>query len=345
MTIVSSKMLGMRPAPLLALPLTAALLAGCSSEPAGTDTAAAASDETVEQLDVVTALYPYQWVLERVGGDAVAVRNLVPPGAEPHDLELSPQQVAAVSEADLVVYSRGFTPALDEAVTQQAPDRAVDVLDLVEVRAYEDEHAEGEHAEGEHAEDEHAEDEHAGEEKSHGEEDHDHEGEDPHVWLDPARLTTIASSLADALAERSPEQADGFRDRADALAADLQSLDEEYRAGLASCERQDVVVSHDAFGYLTDRYGLRQLAVSGLSPEAEPSPRRLAEVAATARERGVTTIFFEELVSPRVAESLAREVGATAEVLSPLEGGPQEGDYLTAMRANLDALRTALGCA
>ncbi|HWG94382.1 MAG TPA: zinc ABC transporter substrate-binding protein, partial [Mycobacteriales bacterium] len=268
------------------------------------------------------------------------------PGAEPHDLELSPQSVAAVSEADLVVYSRGFTPALDETVDQQAADRAVDVLDLVEVRTYgEDPHAEEEpHAdEDEHG---HEDEAHADEDgAAHGEEGHDHGGEDPHVWLDPARLTTIASSLADALAERAPDQAEGFRTRADEVAADLRSLDADYREGLATCERQDVVTSHDAFGYLTDRYGLQQLAVSGLSPEEEPSPRRLAEVAETARERGVTTIFFEELVSPRVAESLAREVGATAEVLSPLEGGPEDGDYLTAMRTNLDALRTALGCA
>jgi zinc transport system substrate-binding protein len=312
-----------RPTRPLALPLSAVLLTACAADPAPLERAAER-----DQLDVVTALYPYEWVLERVGGDAVAVRNLVPPGAEPHDLELSPQQVAAVSEADLVVHSRGFTPALDEAVDAQASDQALDVLDLVDVRSYE--------------EDEEGPEEHG---EEHGEQGHDHEGEDPHVWLDPTRLATIARAVADALAERSPDDAEGLRSRADAVAADLQALDDDYRAGLATCERRDVVTSHDAFGYLTDRYGLTQLAVSGLSPEAEPSSRRLAEVATAARERGVTTIFFEELVSPRVAEQLAREVGATAEVLSPLEGPPDDGDYLTAMRTNLDALRTALGCA
>jgi zinc transport system substrate-binding protein len=324
------------------LALTAAtslLLAGCGGGDDGTDGADDAAlqgqQAEVERLDVVVGLYPYEFVLDRVGGDAVALQNLAPPGAEPHDIELSPRQVAAVSEADLVVYSRGFQPSLDVAVDQHAADRAVDVLSLVEVRRYDDEPAD-DHG---HGHDDGPDDGDADHDP-----DHDHDGEDPHVWLDPARLTTIASALADVLAERSPEQADGFRARADELADELQTLDDDLREGLATCERRDVVTSHDAFGYLTDRYDLEQIAVSGLSPEAEPSPRRLADVARTARERGVTTIFFEETVSPRVAEQLAREVGATAEVLTPLEVAPDDGDYLTAMRSNLDALRAALGC-
>lgn len=308
----------MTPSRLALLPAAALLLAAC-----GGDAPAAAPSSSTEPLRAVVALYPYAYVLERVGGDDVEVENLVPAGAEPHDLELSPQQVAAVNEADLVVYSRGFTPALDDAVDQQAADRAVDVLGLVEVRT----------AEGEES------DEHADEG-----DDHEHAGEDPHVWLDPDRLTTIAAALADELAELSPDRAAAFRERADALGTDLADLDAQFRDGLASCERRAVVTSHDAFGYLTDRYDLEQVAVSGLSPEDEPSARRLAEVATTARERGVTTVFFEETVSPRVAEQLAREVGATAAVLSPLEGPPEDGDYLTAMQANLAALRTALGC-
>ena len=116
-------------------------------------------------------------------------------------------------------------------------------------------------------------------------------------------------------------------------------------AGLADCERREIVTSHNAFGYLAERYDLEQVAVTGLTPEAEPTPRRLAEVQRLAEERGVTTIFFEETASPRVAESLAREVGADATVLSPLEGAPETGDYLSAMRTNLQSLQTALDCA
>jgi zinc transport system substrate-binding protein len=116
------------------------------------------------------------------------------------------------------------------------------------------------------------------------------------------------------------------------------------QAGLGNCAVDTLVTSHDAFGYLAAAYGLEQVAVAGLSPEDEASPRRLAEVAAQAEAAGVTTIFFEESVSPKVAESLAREVGATATVLSPLELAPESGDYLSAMRDNLQRLRTALGC-
>jgi zinc transport system substrate-binding protein len=313
---------------------SALALAACG----GGDAASGTQEASVarEPLDVVVGFYPYQYVTERVGGDDVVVSNLTAPGAEPHDLELSPQQVAQLSEADLVVYSAGFQPAVDEAVEQQAADRAFDVLSAVELREY------AEAALGEDADD-HA-DDHADEESGeHGEEGH--EGEDPHVWLDPVRLSEVADAVADQLAEAAPERADAFRERADELRADLEALDTELETGLSSCARTEMVTSHDAFGYLADRYGLDQVAISGLSPEDEPSPRRLAEVAQFAQERGVTTIFFEELVSPRVAESLAREVGAETQVLSPLEGPPEAGDYLDGMRANLEALRTALDCA
>ena len=317
------------PAPVLAV-LTATLaLSACGGE-AGT--AASASDEG--RLAVAAGFYPYEFVASRVGGPDVEVTNLTKPGGEPHDLELTPQQVAGLTETDLVVYSPGFQPAVDEAVEQQASDRAFDVLSAVELR----ETTGGGHAdEGEdvHAEDEDADEEHA--EEAPG-------GADPHVWLDPQRLAAIGTALADRLAELDPDGAEGYRSRAQELSTELTALDDELRAGLQTCERRQIVTSHDAFGYLADAYGLEQVAVAGLSPEDEASPQRLAEVAVQAQEDGVTTIFFEELVSPKVAESLAREVGATATVLSPLEAGPETGDYVTAMRENLGTLRTALDC-
>jgi zinc transport system substrate-binding protein len=301
----------------LVLALTAAALAGCGD--ASTSSAGAGGTGT---LDVTVGFYPYEFVVERVGGEDVAVTNLTEPGTEPHDLELSPQQVAALSRTDLVVYSRGFQPAVDEAVEQQAADRSLDVLGAVEL------------LEGAH------------EEEAEGEDHAEHEGDgDPHVWLDPTRLATIADAVAKELGERSPEQAAKFDQRAQALRGELQELDAEMREGLSGCPRQEIVTSHDAFGYLAAAYGLEQVPLAGLSPEDEASPKRLAEVARLAKQKGVTTIFFEELVSPKVAESLAREVGAQAKVLSPLEGPPDSGDYLSAMRTNLQSLRTALGCA
>lgn len=254
-------------------------------------------------VSVVAGFYPLQLLAERIGGDRVAVTTLAAPGAEPHELELTPRQVAAIGDADLVLRLDAFQPAVDDAVEQEAADADLD-LSVVEPLV---------------------------------------DG-DPHVWLDPARYARLAGVVSDRLAQLDPEGAAGYRARSDALQSELTELDAAMRTGLATCARDDLVTSHDAFGYLARAYGLEQVAVTGLVPEEEASPSRLAEVADLARARGVTTIFFETLVSPRVAQSLAREVGAATAVLDPLEGPPAEGDYLAAQRANLAVLRTALGC-
>lgn len=285
-------------------------------------------------VPVVAGFYPLQFVTEQVGGDDVAVTNLVPPGAEAHDLELTPRQVAAIADAGVVVYLWGFQPAVDAAVAQQAADAGFDVTGAASLLAATAGDAHG------HGED--------------GDEDHTEEGEhaegmgtDPHIWLDPTRLATVADALADRLATVDPDNADGYAERAADLRERLEALDEEYVQALATCELSEIVVSHAAFGYLADRYGLEQVAISGLSPEIEPSPARLAQVVEKARAHGATTIFFETLVSPRVAEVIADEVGAGTAVLDPIEGLTPDstGDYLSVMRANLAALSSALGCA
>jgi zinc transport system substrate-binding protein len=296
---------------LLPLALCAALTA-CSSDPT-------ADADAGGRLQVSAAFYPYAFLVERIGGPDVELSTLTRPGAEPHDLELTPQQVGALGESDLVVYAQGFQPALDEAVAQQAADRAFDAHEATElVDGYvplED-----------------------------GELEPEEEGTDPHVWLDPTRYAEVGEALAERLGELDPDRAAAFTQRAEELRSELEALDAELSAGLATCARREVVTSHNAFGYLAARYDLEQIAVTGITPEEEPTPRRLADVARLAEQRGVTTVFFEELVSPRTAESLAREVGAKTAVLSPLEGPPESGDYLTAMRENLATLRTALGC-
>jgi zinc transport system substrate-binding protein len=304
--------------PLAVLPALLALGA------CGTD----AANGDPDRVDVVAAFYPLQFAAERVGGEAVKVTGLTKPGAEPHDLELNPKQVGQITDGDLVVYLKGFQPAVDEAVEQAAGDRALDAAGAVPVlRA----------GEGEH-------------EPHPGEETPGHEEEagasDPHVWLDPTRLATVADAVADRLATVDPDGAEGYRGRAAALRSDLEKLDAEYAEGLRTCQRRELIVSHAAFGYLAARYDLEQIGLGGLSPEDEPSPRRLAEVTAEAREHGATTIFFETLVSPKVAETIARSVGARTAVLDPIEGlePGATGDYLSVMRTNLATLRTALGC-
>ena len=172
------------------------------------------------------------------------------------------------------------------------------------------------------------------------------EAGDPHVWLDPGVFTQVVDRIEAALVDADAVGADGYRARADDYRRRVAELDAELRAGLADCERRTIVTTHEAFGYLARRYGLEQVAVSGLSPEAEPDPRRLAELADLVRSRGLTTIFTEELASARVAETLAREAGVQTAVLHTIEGIEDEAgdDYFSLMRTNLSALRTALAC-
>jgi zinc transport system substrate-binding protein len=163
---------------------------------------------------------------------------------------------------------------------------------------------------------------------------------DPHVWLDPIRYAKIVERIGEAL---------GAESAAERLVARLEALDADFREGLADCQRHEIVTSHEAFAYLAQRYGLEQIPITGLSPEAEPQPADLARVVDLVKEHGVTTIYYETLVSPRIAETVARETGATTAVLDPIEGlTPAEiargEDYFTRMRANLRILEEGLGC-
>lgn len=260
------------------------------------------------RLRIVAGFYPLQYMSERIGAENAAVTNLTQGGAEPHDLELKPSQLAQISDAALVVYLAGFQPSVDEAVRLQAKDKAFDVAAVEQLAAG-----------GEH-------------------------GADPHVWLDPVRFAVVAGKLAERIAAADPANADAIKVRAGQLQDELHRLDEEYAAGLQTCARREIVTSHAAFGYLAARYHLTQVPISGLDPDEEPSPQRVSQVAALAKEKGVTTVFFESLVSPKLAETVAKEVGAKAAVLDPLEGVEDGGDYVSVMVRNLAALREALGC-
>ncbi|WP_019136842.1 metal ABC transporter substrate-binding protein [Cellulomonas massiliensis] len=276
-------------------------------------------------VDVLASFYPLQLVSERVGGDHVRVQSLTPPGAEPHDVELSPAQVAKLSSADLVVYLSGFQAAVDDAVEQTGPQDVLDAADVVDLEpAHEDEHDGEEHT---------------------ADDGHEHGDLDPHFWLDPTRLAAVVPAVEQRLAALDPEHASEFAANAAELTRELTALDEEYAAGLRTCEQRTFVTSHAAFGYLAERYDLEQVAISGVDPEAEPSPARLAEVEREVREQGVTTIFFETLVSPKVAQTLAADLGVRTAVLDPIEGVTEEGsDYFSVARDNLEALRVALSC-
>ncbi len=267
----------------------------------------------------MVAFYPLQYVTEAVGGDAVRVTSLTSPGMEPHDLELTAKQVASVGSSDLVFYEKGFQAAVDAAVSEQHPARVLDAATLVPLRVTTGFEAE------------------AGSSSS----------LDPHTWLDPTTMITYAKGVSDQLSQARPELASTFQQRADALVASLTSLDTDFRTGLQRCDRKAFVTSHAAFGYLAERYGLEQVGITGLSPDAEPTPARLAAVQTIAKEKGVTTIFSETLASPALADALAKDLGLKTDVLDPLEGVTAESrgtDYPSIMRSNLTALKTANGC-
>jgi zinc transport system substrate-binding protein len=272
------------------------LLAGCGGSSAAVP----------GQRSVVAAFYPVAFAAEQIGGGSVRVDNLTPPGAEPHDVELSPRDVGKIRDADFVFYlGSGFQPALERAV-DGAKGTAVDLLEGIRLR------------------------------RGTGEE----HGLDPHVWLDPVLYGRMAGKIGASLDR--PAQARAFEQR-------LHALDAEYRRGLGRCKRRAIVTSHAAFGYLAARYHLEQIPITGITPEAEPTPRQLQNVVREVRAHGATTVFFETLVSPDLARTVARETGAKTAVLDPIEGLTKDEaaareTYFSVMRKNLETLRRALAC-
>lgn len=296
-----------------------------------------ASATSAGRLEVVASFYPMAEIATRVGGSRVRVSNLTPAGVEPHDLELTSRQVDELEDADLVVYlGQGFQPAVAELASRRGSG-AVDVLDAVSL----DEGA---------FEDLEAEEGHAGDESDPPEEDHEGEsGLDPHFWLDPTLMAAAVDAVTDGLVAADPDGEDTYRANSRTYRDELQALDAEFDAGLRSCARREIVTSHAAFFYLARRYDLTQMPIAGVSPEAEPDADRLAELSDEIEAGGITTVFFEELTSPEVAEALAREAGVDTAVLSPIEGLSDEQsdagkDYAAVMRDNLSALREALVC-
>jgi zinc transport system substrate-binding protein len=312
--------------------------------PAVTTLALAASgcsafDEGANADDGVTvaaAFYPLAYVAERVAGDHADVDLLTQPGTEPHDLELNVGETAKISAADLVVFEQDFQPAVDDAVEQNAEGIPLDAADVVDLVAAEESHEEHE------GEDE---DEHAAEDEHADEDEHDHGESDPHFWQDPLRVADLGEAVAEELAEIDPDHADDYEANAAALRSDLEELDGQFTNGLADCERDAIVVSHDAFGYL-EKYGVHVDSLVGLSPDAEPSPAVVGELQELIRDEGITTVFSEPL-EPDLVAGLANDLDLTTATLDPIEGltdATSGEDYLSLMQSNLEALRKANGC-
>ncbi|MEO9151649.1 MAG: metal ABC transporter substrate-binding protein [Lapillicoccus sp.] len=294
--------------------LGATALAGCS----GSATAGSAGPGGA--IGVVASFYPIEYAVEQIGGRHVSVTSLTKPGAEPHDVELTPKDVATITDTALVVYAAGFQPAVDEAVSQQAADRAFDVaptahLDLAAP------------AEG-------------GEAPAAG-------AKDPHFWLDPERYEAVSKAIGARLAEVDPTHAADYATNTTAFVTRLAALDTDFSTGTKTCANRDLVTSHAAFGYLSQRYGFTQVPITGLDPDVEPSAADLTRVADLVRARRVTTIYAETLAEPKFAQTVADSTGAALATLDPIEGLTDRSagkDYLEVMRSNLAALQKGQGC-
>ncbi|WP_385634379.1 zinc ABC transporter substrate-binding protein [Streptomyces sp. SudanB5_2050] len=325
----------------IAVTAAAALGLGTLSACSGDSAAAGNTDK----FDVVASFYPMQYLAEQIGGDHVNVTTLTEPGQEPHDLELSAKQTAQMGEADAVLYLKSLQPAVDEAVGQSDVKTKIDAATLTKLEDHGNvEHDHGhDHGGEEHAAEEHSEEAHSGE--AHSEEEEEH-ALDPHVWLDPVKYAEIAEGVASAFEKADPDNAADYRKNADALTKKLADLNTAFEDGLANTDTKVFFTNHAAFGYLAERYGLTQEAINGLDPESEPSPARIKELQDEAKADGVTTVFYETLVSDKTAKTLAKDAGLKTDVLDPLEGITEKSkgdDYIAVMESNLKALEAALG--
>ncbi|MDQ1045392.1 zinc ABC transporter substrate-binding protein [Streptomyces sp. V4I2] len=297
-------------------------LSACSSD----SEAAGGTDK----FDVVASFYPMAFLAEQIGGDHVNVTSLTEPGQEPHDLEISAKQTAQLQESDAVLYLKDLQPAVDKAVAQADVKNKIDAATLTKL----EDHGSVEH--------EHEGEEPAAEEPSE-EEEH---ALDPHIWLDPVKYAEVAEGVAKSFEKADPDNAADYEKNAAALAKKLGDLDTAFADGLKNTDSKVFFTNHAAFGYLAERYGLTMEAISGLDPESEPSPARIKELQEEAKADGVTTVFYETLVSDKTAKTLAQDAGLKTDVLDPLEGITDKSkgdDYFQVMESNLTALKTALG--
>ncbi|MDH6125260.1 metal ABC transporter substrate-binding protein [Kitasatospora sp. GP82] len=313
----------LRRLPATSIALTATAVVGTLVLSACGGSSSAGSKGSDGKLSVVASFYPMEFLAEQIGGSHVKVTDLTAAGVEPHDLELKAKQVATVQEADLVVYLKGLQPSVDKVV-EQSPVKHV--VDATAASPLVDHHLDEGTA-------------------SHDGHDHTDAAGDPHIWLDPTRYAAVAKSVGAELAKADPDHAGDYQKNTDELVTKLSALDKDFQTGLKGAKSKTFVTSHAAFGYLADHYGLNQIAINGVDPEAEPTPARLAAIQKAAKDNGVTTIFFEALVSPDLAKTVAKDLGLKTAVLDPIEGvkDPSGNDYFSIMRQNLTNLQAALG--
>ncbi|MDH6551423.1 zinc transport system substrate-binding protein [Streptomyces sp. SAI-117] len=306
------------------IPSVAATAALAALSACSTDSAAAGD---TGKFDVVASFYPMAFLAEQIGGDHVSVTSLTEPGQEPHDLEISAKQTAQLQESDAVLYLKNLQPSVDEAVAQAGVRTTIDAATLTSLEEHGNEV--GGHA-AEH-DDEHGEE--AG-------------GKDPHIWLDPVKYSEVAKGVGAAFEKADPDHAADYKANTAALVKKLDALNTKFEDGLKNTGSKVFITTHAAFGYLAERYGLTEEAINGLDPESEPSANRVKDLEKMAKADGVTTVFYETLVSDKTAKTIASDAGLKTDVLDPIEGITAKSrgkDYFAVQEANLKALQGALG--
>jgi len=276
--------------------------------------------QTLDPADrptVITSFYPLYFLAKTIGGQRATVINLTPAGAEPHDYELTAQDIAQIETSRLLIINGSGLEAWGQKIKDNISARTdiIVVSDGLTDKALAD-----------------------GKDQP-----------DPHIWLDPALAQKIADKITLGLIAADPQNQDYYQANSAMLKSKLADLDNAYRTGLSNCKNKDIITAHTAFAYLARAYGLRQVSITGLAPEAEASPRQMVEISKFAKDKKINYIFFESLVSPKLAQTIAEEIGAQTLVLNPLEGLSDSDlaagrDYLSEMQNNLNNLKIALKC-
>ncbi|MET7679814.1 metal ABC transporter substrate-binding protein [Streptomyces sp. NPDC005423] len=293
-------------------------LSACSSGAAAANTG---------KFDVVASFYPLEFLAEQIGGSHVHVTNLTKPGQEPHDLEISARETVRLQESDAVLYLKNLQPAVDGAVAQSEVKTKIDAASLTTLEQH------GNEVGGHAASHDTAKNGEAA-------------GLDPHIWLDPVRYAQVAQGVGTAFEKADPGHAADYRKNTAALVRKLDALNSRFRDGLSHTRTKVFITTHAAFGYLAERYGLTEEAINGLDPESEPSANRVRDLERMAKADGVSTVFYETLVSGKTAQTIAGDAGLKTDVLDPIEGitdKPRGTDYFSVQEANLKALEKALG--
>ncbi|WP_050616156.1 metal ABC transporter solute-binding protein, Zn/Mn family [Bacillus testis] len=311
----------------------AAFLSGCGNKDEST------SKQDKEKLSVYTTVYPLQYLTEQIGGPYVDVKSVYPPGADEHSFEPSQKDLISMAQADNFFYIghhlEGFVtkakPILTkEGVTMDAVGEKIDHSKLQDAH--------------EHGDEDH---DHDGEDHKHEEDGHDHGDINPHVWLDPSLMVDMATEIKNQLAEQKPDQKQYFEESYDKVVNELNELDKEYAAVIEKAPKKEIIVSHAAYGYWEKRYGLKQIAVSGISSSSEPSQKALKGIMETAKEHNINYVLFEQNIPSNLTKIIQKEIDAKALHLHNLsvlteKDIEQKKDYMSIMHQNLETLKTAL---